>query len=1063
MKPFTLLLLLIVAAVRSVFSQEVDFHPSQIVFKVKWQGVMPNPVLLHSLSDVSPQRTFPKHQAPSPKEQSRSGLPLVDLSRIYYLDLKAGVTPQQAVKLLRTDKAVEYAEPLRIPKPLFVPNDPGANPPTATASDFKQYYLHKIKAYEAWDVQQGNASTVIGVIDYGFRITHEDLIGNLHPDYYDAGNNDFTMELPNCFRYHGTAVAGVAAATPNNGVGIAGVGYNCRYLPVKVISDAMSVFRFDVAVVYLADRNVSVINMSFGYVGEPDEYWEDIVNYAVINKDVVMVAAAGNNGNTGRFWPASYKNVISVTGTTDADTRWGSSNYNYEVDVTAPSEFIHTTYYQLPPCFGGVFNTDASYIPGVTWNFSGTSFAAPQVAGAVALMRTQFPSLNAIQAMARLIATTDNIDALNPSVAGLIGKGRLNVFRAVSETNVKAVRLENHYFKTNTQPFAGNNAELIVDFKNLLTPTTNLQVSLTSLSPLVSVSSGNFNLGAMNTNETKNNDSSPFVLAISPSAPYNSEVVLRFDFQDGSFSSYEYLKIIINPDYLHLDINQITLHVGKTGKIAEYLYPYRKSVGYNDAGTYRTIAYAGGLILSTHNDSLSNSVPDYLGGFVSDFDTVGANSFTMQKTPTYQEINAHFRDVIIKRPKLKVKKKAYAFSDAPNQKFAIVEYDITNDSTRTIQNLYASLFTDFDLLNYNQNRAFWNASLNLGYALHSSGTLYAGIKLLTDQTPNFYAFNNNGSAGSMNLYDGFNKTEKHFAVSNGIARASAGTSGLGTDVSMALGGTITNLAPQQTRKIAFAYVVGNSLSELETNAQLAQDKFVEVNTSPLPDIANNFLVCYGDTLTLAPTNGITFDFYDSLPLTTPIATGSSLTLNNLTSNQTIYIVCKDKLYPSPVKTVTIQVAPPHQAVIVATPMWAGQWLFEDYSENWASSEWDFGDGGTATGRTVTHQFASLGNYEVKLISTSVQGCKDTTSQIISVTTALDEVWQKASIYPNPTDKEIFIKGLTNFEWKLQNNLGILLLRGREEKINTQNLPAGLYYLTIILPEGKEHTWKIVRK
>jgi PKD repeat protein len=144
-------------------------------------------------------------------------------------------------------------------------------------------------------------------------------------------------------------------------------------------------------------------------------------------------------------------------------------------------------------------------------------------------------------------------------------------------------------------------------------------------------------------------------------------------------------------------------------------------------------------------------------------------------------------------------------------------------------------------------------------------------------------------------------------------------------------------------------------------------------------------------------------------------------------------------------------------------MWAGQWLFEDYSENWAASEWDFSDGGTATGRTVTHQFASLGNYEVKLISTSVQGCKDTTSQIISVTTALDEVWQKASIYPNPTDKEIFIKGLTNFEWKLQNSLGILLLRGREEKINTQNLPAGLYYLTIILPEGKEHTWKIVRK
>ncbi|GAB4132378.1 MAG: hypothetical protein OHK0045_15620 [Raineya sp.] len=1045
------------------FSQTYDYHPHEIILKVRWQNLMPNEILLHSISDMLPQRVFPNHQAPSPKEQSRSGLPLVDLSRIYSLRLKAGISPQEAVKLLRTDKNIEYAEILRIPKPLFVPNDPGAASPSPVASDFNQYYLHKIKAYEAWDIQQSNASTVIGIIDYGFRISHEDLLGNLHPDYYDAGNNDFTMELPHCFRYHGTAVAGVAAATPNNGVGIAGVGYNSRFLPVKVISDALSTFRFDVAVIYLADKNVSVINMSFGYEGEPDEYWEDIVNYAVINKDVAMVAAAGNNGNTGRFWPASYKNVISVTGSTAADTRWGGSNYNYEVDVTAPSEFIHTTYYQLPPCFGGSFNTDQSYIPGVTWNFSGTSFAAPQVAGAVALLRTQFPTLNAIQAMARLIATTDNIDALNPSVAGLIGKGRLNAFRAVSETNVKAIRIENHRFKPNAQPFAGNNAELIVDFKNLLAPTSNLQVTLQSLSPLVSVISANANLGAMNTLETKSNEISPFVLEISPSAAYNTEVVLRFDFQDGAFSSYEYLKIVINPDYLHLDINQLTIHIGKTGKVAEYFYPYRKSVGYSDAGEYKTIAYAGGLLLATHTDSISNSIPDYLGNFPTDFDTVGLSSFSMQKTNTYQEINAHFRDVVAKRPKLKVQKKAYAFEEAPNQKFAIIEYDITNDSTRSINNLYASLFTDFDLLTYTQNRAAWNASLNLGYAFHSSNNLYAGIKLLTQQSPNYYAFNNNGSAGSINLYDGFSKTEKFTATSNGISRALAGTSGLGTDVSLAVGGTIQNLAPQETRKIAFAYVVGNNLTELEDNAQLAQDKFLELNTSPLPDIASSFEVCYDGNILLAPSNGNTFDFYDSFPLTTPIATGSSLLINNLTTNKTIYIVCRDKLYPSPVKQVNINVAPLHKAIIIATPMWEKQWLFEDYSQNWAASQWDFGDGSTATGRMLPHTFPDLGEYEVTLISTNIQGCKDTTTLRVSLVTNLEEVWTNVTIYPNPTEKEIFITGIANFEWVLKNTLGNALLRGKEQSIALANLPQGFYYLTIVLPNKEQKTWKIVKK
>ncbi|MFN3315603.1 MAG: PKD domain-containing protein, partial [Raineya sp.] len=210
-------------------------------------------------------------------------------------------------------------------------------------------------------------------------------------------------------------------------------------------------------------------------------------------------------------------------------------------------------------------------------------------------------------------------------------------------------------------------------------------------------------------------------------------------------------------------------------------------------------------------------------------------------------------------------------------------------------------------------------------------------------------------------------------------------------------------------------------------------------------------------------NGNTFDFYDSFPLTTPIFTGNSLQINNLTTNRTIYIVCKDKLYPSPIKTVNVEVAPLHQAVIVATPMWAGEWLFEDYSENWASSQWDFGDGNTATGRTVTNKFANLATYEVTLISTNLQGCKDTTTQKISVTTALEEIWQKVSVYPNPTEKEIFVKGLNNFDWVIKNNLGNMLLKGKDNEIILENLPIGFYYFTIILPNQQQKTWKIVKK
>ncbi|MDX1904220.1 MAG: S8 family serine peptidase [Thermonemataceae bacterium] len=1037
-----------------VLAQRVS--PQELVFKVKTQGVVPD-----WLSEIAVvERTFPKHQAPKKDEKSRSGLPLVDLSRIYYAHLQEGANLEATLHRLRSDKRIVYAEPLRLAEPMYVPNDPGAATVSATPSNTNQYYLAKIKAYEAWDIQKGTPSSVIGIIDYGFRTTHEDLMDNLHSDYIDLGNNDYNLNLPHSYSYHGGAVAGIAAATPDNNKGITGVGFNCQYLPVKAINDALSSLNFGPSVVYLADRGVKVINMSFGYVGDPDEYWEDVVNYAVINKDVAMVAAAGNNGNTGRFWPASYKNVVSVGGTTASDSRWGGSNYNYEVDITAPSEYIHTTYYNCC-AYGGVFNNNTSYIPAVSYNMSGTSFATPQVAAAIALLRTQYPDLDAFQAMARVIATSDDIDALNPSVAGLIGKGRLNVLRAVSEADVKAVRVENYQFLNNTYPIASQTANLAMDFKNLLSPTSNLNVTLSSLSPYVVVSANNINLGAMASNEIKNNTAAPFVLDIAPNTPYNTEIVLKITYQDGTFTTYEYLKIIINPDYAHLDINNITLHIGRKGKLAEYAYPYKKSLGYNNAGDYYTMAYAGGLLLATHTDSLVNSAPDYLGNFPTDFDTSGIYSFQITKNADYQEINARFKDSLSKRPKLEIHKKAYAFKNTPNENFAIVEYDITNDSTRIIPSLYTSVFTDFDIDNYAQNKADWDNTRKMGYAYNNANNLYAGIRLLTTETPNYYAFNNNGSSSSINLYDGFSKNEKFTAIANGLARTQAGMSGSGTDISLVVGGTMTNIQPQETRKIAFAYIAATNLADLQAISDTAQRVFIDKNTSPLPNIADELIVCYGDSLVLAPDNGIKFAFYDSFPLTTPVYVGSNLTLYGLQASQTWYIVCLDRFYPSPTKNVQITVAPLHETTIIATLSGKNEWLFEDYS-NAVSSVWDFGDGNTGVGRYVRHTFND-GDYEVSLISTNVLGCRDTATYQISAVTDLDAILEKVKVYPNPAEKEIFVEGINNYTWEICNNWGIAILRGKDDKIIAINtLPQGLYFLKIY-QNGQNKVFKISKR
>ncbi|MCS6796695.1 MAG: PKD domain-containing protein, partial [Raineya sp.] len=401
-----------------------------------------------------------------------------------------------------------------------------------------------------------------------------------------------------------------------------------------------------------------------------------------------------------------------------------------------------------------------------------------------------------------------------------------------------------------------------------------------------------------------------------------------------------------------------------------------------------------------------------------------------------------------------------AYKDSPKDKFIIVEYDITNDSTRTIPNLYASIFTDFDLQEYARNRADWDNARKMGYVYHYLNGMYAGIRLLTEQSPNYYAFNNNGSSGSINLYDSFTKTEKFTATSNGLLRTQAGMSGLGTDVSIAVGGTITNLAPQAMRKIAFAYVAGNSLAELQANADEALNTFLEVNTTPLPNIASNFVVCQGDNLVLAPTNGSTFDFYDSFPLTTPIHTGNSLTLYNITSNRTIYIVGRDRYYPSPVKVVNISVAPLHNAVLIATPYAGTTWLFEDYSGNISSSEWNFGDGNVAVGNPVVHTYAQAGSYQVTLKSTSLQGCEGTTTKTISVVLSLNEQPAPLQIYPNPAKEEVFVKGTNNFSWELLNVVGNIVQRGENHIRIRRELANGLYYLKITLPTQESRVFKL---
>lgn len=237
----------------------------------------------------------------------------------------------------------------------IIPNDP-AWP--------LQYNMAAIRAPQGWQYSTGSSSIIIAVIDSGVDATHPELAGKLVAGY-DFVNADFD---PADDYGHGTHVAGLAAAIGNNGIGMAGVAWNARVMPLKVLNSGGggSYANTAAAILWATDQGARVINLSLGGVS-PSLVLEEAVNYAA-DRGVLMVGAAGNTASPWVLYPAAYPAVIAVASTDSANQVSTFSNYGPQVELAAPG----TGVYSLSP--GGYMVRN------------GTSMSAPQVSGLAAIL-----------------------------------------------------------------------------------------------------------------------------------------------------------------------------------------------------------------------------------------------------------------------------------------------------------------------------------------------------------------------------------------------------------------------------------------------------------------------------------------------------------------------------------------------------------------------------------------------------------------------------------------------------------------------------------------------------
>ena len=807
-------------------------------------------------------KKFPHHQAPE-KKFNDLGQAYADLSLIYEFKYSNNYPLETVINQLLAIGIMEFAEPHYCYKlENFTPNDPNISNQNG--------FLTRIRAFAAWDLalggSQGTSSVVIGIVDSGTDINHPDLasqfalntadpidgIDNDGDGYvdnyrgYDLAGADYNNVVgdnnPDIFganNDHGAHVSGDASAATNNNVGVVGVGFNCKLLPVKCAADndtrGSGGVGFIIAgyegITYAADHGAKIINCSWGGT-TGGSFGQTIIDYATINKNCLVVASAGNSNLNERNFPASYNYVLSVAATnSSSDTKASFSTFHYDVDISTPGNSIYSTTY------------NNSY-----GSMSGTSMASPITAGGAGLVQSKFNYTNALQIGQRLKQTSDNHYTSGPNITGSgnpatlytnrLGKGRMNLQRALTDPVGPSVVFANQLIKDNNDDafVVGDSLFITGDFINYLGPTSNLTASISVVvgNSFLTTIDNTTSLGVINTLATAQNTADPFKFKINPTAPLNGSVTFMVTVFDGSYVDKYYFTTTINVDYINIAINDVATTVTSKGKIGYNQDGQLQGLGFTYFGN--NLLYEAGLMIGTSSTQVSDA---FRGSDAAAADADFQSSVLVSRTipAVVSEFDAHGRFTDANATpvqNLSVAHSAYAWTTPGNRKYVIMEYVIKNTGSTTLSNLFAGIAADWDIdaTTASQNKSDFIPADKLGYVYSTAtGGKYAGIKVLTNTAPTtcYHIDNITGGGGGIDVTDAtdyYGTGEKYTSLStNRFIAGVSGTVTTGADIIEVVGTGPYSITAGDSVTVAFALIAGDDVNDITNSGDSAQTHY----------------------------------------------------------------------------------------------------------------------------------------------------------------------------------------------------------------------------------------------